>query len=221
MSPSGQRDVAAMSQCLHARGMVANHDGNVSVRLPDNKRFLATPTSESKRLVSAGDVITVDAAGKLLAGRRKLFSEWHLHAACYRARSDVRAVLHAHPPAATAFGVVGRAVEPRILSEAVVSLGKRVPLIDYAPPKSPGQDLAIAASLEDADVMILAGNGVLAVGTTLEQAYLRLELVEHLARILTYAAALGAPSLLPDSDVEKLLAARTQAGLGRAGRRAG
>ena len=220
MSPSGQRDVAAMAQTLHARGMVANHDGNVSLRLADDKRFLATPTAESKRFVGAGDVITVDLAGKLLAGRRKLFSEWHMHAACYRARSDVRAVLHAHPPAATAFGVVGKPVEPRILPEAVVSLGKSIPLVGYALPKSAEQDLAIAAALEDADVLVIAGNGVVAVGNSLEQAYLRLELVEHLARILTHAAALGGAVLIPDSDVEKLLAARTQAGLGRAGRRA-
>ncbi|HEY4223093.1 MAG TPA: class II aldolase/adducin family protein, partial [Myxococcota bacterium] len=97
MSPSLQRDISDYARLLHDRGWVANHDGNASVRLADQKRFLATPTAISKRMIDAHDVVTVDIEGKILAGRKKLFGEWHLHAACYKARPDVSAVLHAHP----------------------------------------------------------------------------------------------------------------------------
>lgn len=220
MSPSLQRDVAACARHLHAAGWVANHDGNVSVRLADGKRFLATPTATSKRLVDAHDVITVDIEGKLLSGRRKLFGEWHLHAACFRARPDVHAVIHAHPAAATAFGAARKALGPPPLPELVVSLGAHVPLLDYAPPRSAAQDRALEQALThgDADAVLLAGNGVVAVGTDLEQALLRVELVEHWAKILVHAAALGGAQPLPPDDVKRLLEARTRAGLGRAGR---
>lgn len=220
MSPSQQRDVAEAARHLHSAGWVANHDGNVSVRLADGRRFLATPTATSKRLVDAHDVITVDIEGKVLSGRKKLFGEWHLHAACFRARPDVHAVIHAHPPAATAFGVARRALGPPPLPEMIVSLGAHVPLLDYAPPKSAGQDRALEKALTDgdADAVLLAGNGVVAVGSDLEQALLRLELVEHWAQILVHAAAVGGAQPLPTDDVKKLLDARAKAGLGKAGR---
>jgi L-fuculose-phosphate aldolase len=216
-----QRDVAHFARALHAAGFVANHDGNVSLRASDGRRFYTTPTATSKRLVDASDVITVDVEGKVLSGRHKLFGEWHLHAACYRARPDVGAVLHAHPAHATALGLARKSLGVPALPEMVVSLGRSVPTLDYAPPKSASQDQAIARALTDgdADALLLAGNGVVAVGVDLEQAFLRLELVEHYARMVVLAAPVGGVTPLPDADVTRLLDARTKAGLGRAGRR--
>ena len=220
MSEPLKRHLAETSRRMHAAGWVANHDGNASARLADGKRFLATPTAVSKRLVDAHDVLTVDIEGKVLSGRKRLFSEWHLHAVAFRARPDVGAVLHAHPPHATAFGVANKQLGVPALPEVIVSLGANVPTLDYALPKSAAQDAALARALGDgdADAVLLAGNGVLTVGVDLEQAYLRLELVEHYARVLVAAAALGGPSALPADDVKKLLEARTKAGLGRASR---
>ena len=215
------RDVTAYGRALHAAGWVANHDGNVSVRAPDGARFFATPTATSKRLINAEDIIVVDVAGKVLSGRKKLFGEWHLHAAAYKARPDVNAVIHAHPVHATAIGLARKQLGIAPLPEMVVSLGASVPTLDYAMPKSPGQDLALQRALDDgdADVVILAGNGVIAVGTDLEQAFVRLELVEHWARMVIAATPMGGVQPLPGDDVKKLLEARTKAGLGRAARR--
>lgn len=220
MSVTAQRDVAAYARALAERGWVANHDGNASVRLPDNARFVATPTATAKRLVDAHDTIIVDLAGKVLSGRKKLFGEWHLHAACYAARADVRAVMHAHPPHATALGLAGKGIGTPALPEMVVSLGVNVPLLERALPKSPGQDAALKRALTDgdADCVLLAGNGVVAVGADLEQAFLRLELVEHYARMVLLAAPVGGVVPLGADDVKKLLEARTKAGLGRAAR---
>lgn len=221
MSEPLKRQVAEVARALHAAGWVANHDGNASARLADGKRFLATPTAVSKRLVDAHDVLTVDIEGKVLSGRKRLFSEWHLHAVAYRARPDAGAVLHAHPPHATALGLAKRSLGVPALPEMVVSLGANVPTIDAALPKSAAQDAALARALDDgdADAVLIAGNGVLAVGVDLEQAYLRLELVEHYARMVIAAAPLGGVSALASDDVKKLLEARTKAGLGKAARR--
>jgi L-fuculose-phosphate aldolase len=220
MTQTAQKDVASFARELHARGWVANHDGNVSVRLADGKRFVCTPTATSKRLVSPHHTLVVDVGGKVLSGRLKLFGEWHLHAACYTARPDVTAVLHAHPPHASALGLANKTLGVPALPEMIVSLGKNVPLIPRALPKSPAQDAAIQQALTtgDADAVLLAGNGVLTVGDSLEQALLRLELVEHYAHMVVLAASLGGVSALADGDVTQLLSARTKAGLGRAGR---
>lgn len=214
-----QQDVAHFARLLSERGWVANHDGNVSARAADGKRFFASPTATAKRLVQGDDVITVDVAGKVLAGRKKLFGEWHIHAACY-SRGDVAAVIHAHPRHATALGLARKSLGVPALPEMLVSLGKNIPTLDYALPKSPGQDAAIKKAVDDdADAFLIAGNGVVAVGVDLEQAFLRLELVEHYAGIIVAAAALGGVVALPDGDVQKLLEARTKAGLGKLARR--
>lgn len=192
-SPSLARQVASYAKLLHTAGYVANHDGNVSVRLPDDKRFLATPTALSKRLVEQHDLVIVDIEGKVLSGRRRIFSEWHLHATCFKARPDVRAVVHAHPVTATAFGVARRPLGVFAMPEPIVSLGDEVPLINFAPPKSSSQDREIEKALATSNALMIAGNGVLAVGADLEQAYLRLELVEHYAKIVMQSLFLGGP----------------------------
>ena len=99
-------------------------------------RFLATPTSECKGTVTAESLIVVDGDGALVQGTRKAFSEFKLHRACYRARGDVQAVVHAHPPMASAFGVSGRPVPHPFLPEAVVSLGAEIPTVPLATPGS-------------------------------------------------------------------------------------
>ncbi|HEY1100338.1 MAG TPA: class II aldolase/adducin family protein, partial [Myxococcota bacterium] len=150
-----------------------------------------------------------------------LFGEWHLHAAAYAARADVNAVIHAHPVASTAVGVARKQLGTPPLPEMVVSLGANVPTLDYALPKSKSQDAALAQALDvgDVDAVLLAANGALTVGVDLEQAFLRLELVEHWAKIVVASAHLGGMVALPADDVKKLLEARTKAGLGRAARR--
>lgn len=133
MEEQARRDVVRYSHLVHARGWVANHDGNLSVRVGEG-RYVCTPTAVSKGCVTPETLLVVDRDGNRLEGSRKVFSEWKLHRACYGARADVAAVLHAHPPTATAFAVTG--VEPGgpFMAEPVVSLGARIPLVPYRIP---------------------------------------------------------------------------------------
>lgn len=209
--------VAVFARELHARGWVANHDGNVTVR--DGAGFLATPTATSKRVVADRDILTLDAAGKVV-GQGKAFGELGLHLAVYQRRPDVGAVIHAHPVHATAIacaagGVADHAIARPFIAEALVSLGPIIPRIAFA---APGEAAvrALAPWCESVDAVLLGSHGVFAWGADLEQAFLRLELVEHLARIALAAAPLGGVRALPDDAVAPLLAARAKAGLGRA-----
>ena len=129
--------LADVARHLHARGWVANHDGNVTVR--DGAQFLATPTATSKRLIDERSVLELDAAGKPV-GSGRVFGEIGLHLAVYQRRPDVGAVVHAHPPAATAIASSrGNPIETPFIAEAVVSLGARIPKIAYAAPGEPAQ----------------------------------------------------------------------------------
>ena len=199
------------SRRLHSRGWVANHDGNASARLSDG-RFLATPTAFSKADVTAESLVIVDAGGAVVSGRNRVFSEMGIHLSLYKARPDVRAVLHAHSPHATALGSAGRSLET-FLPEAVVSLGPQVPLVPLSAP-GPAAVAAIAPFAEQYDAVLVAGNGVFAWGDSVEQAYLRLELVEHLARIALLSLPMGGVKPLPATMLPALLEARRKAGLG-------
>jgi len=212
-------DVIEVCHRMHARGWVANHDGNVTARLGTD-RFLATPTATSKAAVDRSNLLVVDGTGQRVSGTSRRFGEINLHLAVYRGRDDVGAVVHAHPPYATALACSGSQLLARpFMPEAVVSIGATIPTVPFAPP---GADAATALApfVRDVDAVLLGNHGALAWGATVEQAYLRLELVEHLARVATLAETTGGVTPLPASAIPKLLEARANAGLGAAAERA-
>ncbi len=199
------------SHRLHSRGWVANHDGNLSARLGDG-RFVCTPTAFSKAAVTADSLVIVDANGSAVAGRHRPFSEMALHLCVYKQRPDVQAVVHAHPPHATALAAAGRALDQPFLAEAVVSIGPTIPLVPLSAP-GPAAVVALQPFALAHDVVMVAGNGVFAWGSDIEQAYLRLELCEHLARIFLLALPAGGAQPLPAALLPPLLEARRKAGL--------
>jgi L-fuculose-phosphate aldolase len=203
MQPLLRAQVAEIARRLHKAGWVANHDGNVSARLRGD-RFLITPTATSKLEVTEATLVVIDSAGKVIEGTRKPPGETELHLAAYRARPDVEAVVHAHPPYATAFGAARMPLEPVCLPEAVVSLGL-IPLAPFALPKTPQAVESVSRCAVEADAMLLPGNGALTLGTDVQLAYLRMELVEHLAKILHHARALGGAQPLPAEEMTRLL----------------
>jgi L-fuculose-phosphate aldolase len=209
--------VAETSRFLHARGWVANHDGNVTAR--DGAHLAATPTATSKRLVTDRNVIAVDMKGAVV-GAGKVFGEIGLHLIVYERRPDIGAVVHAHPPYATAISASrGNPIDRPFIAEALVSLGPKIPKIPYAQPGDAAKQ-ALAPWCELVDAVILGNHGVLAWGADCEQALLRLELVEHLAKIAVEAAPLGGIEPLPAQAFAPLLAARAKANIGRAADRA-
>lgn len=210
-----RKQVIDTARLLHGRGWVANHDGNITVRIAPN-RFLATPTATSKGAVHDGNLIEVDAGGKLLGGTARPFGELGLHLAVYERRPDVQAVVHAHPPHATAIACsAANPIERPFIAEAVVSIGPVIPKLPFAVPGDEAVRV-LAPFIEQVDAVLLTSHGVMAWGADLEQAYLRLELVEHLARIALLALPLGGVVPLPEAALPRLLQARARAGLGRA-----
>ena len=203
--------IADISQELWTKGWVANHDGNVSVRFED--MILATPTAVSKGDIVPEMILTLDMEGNKLQGIGKPFSEIKLHLAAYKARKDIEAVVHAHPPFSMARGLVGGDFEIDV-PEAVVSIGDVIPVARYAMPGAKENDEIITEALSRSDVFMMAGNGVLSVAADVKDAFLRMELLEHLLKIDYYARSMGTAMALPLEDKQKLLEKRAAAGLG-------
>lgn len=204
-------EVVKYSQKIDQKGFGANHDSNISVRFDDG--LLATPTAVSKGNIIPELIITLDKNGNKIAGIGKPFSEIKLHLVAYRARPEINAVVHAHPPFATARGLLNLPLKPAI-PEAIVSIGDVIPVVAFAMPGAQENDSIIASALAEVDVFMMPGNGVLAVGDCVEQAYLRLELVEHLAKIDYYARSQGAPLVLAHQDITSLIEKRPAIALG-------
>jgi len=211
-------ELIAIAHALHERGWVANHDGNITTRR-GNDRFLATPTATSKGLVDRSNLIEVDSRGKRLSGTAKPFSELCLHFPVYERRDDVNAVVHAHPPYATAIACSGSSlIERPFIAEVIVSLGDWIPTVPFAAPGPPSRD-ALSAYVDRVDTALMANHGVISWGADLETAFLRMELVEHQAKIALFAQAAGGTVPLPPSVFAPLLQARAKAGLGTAAER--
>ncbi len=197
---------------LWERGYVAATDGNLSVRVGSD-RLLVTPSGLSKGFLSADELLVIDLDGAPLPSYRgrdgRPSSEILMHLEVYRQRPDVNAVVHAHPPLATAFSIAGVSLARCVIPEVVVTLGT-IPTTDYATPGSAEVPGSIRRAIQDHDAMILAHHGSLTVGQTLWEAYLRLEKVEHTAQITLAAQQLGQVNTLAPEAVQKLAEKRRE-----------
>lgn len=203
--------IVEVGKLMYQKGWVAANDGNISVRL-DAERLLCTPTGVSKGMMRAEDMLVVDLEGHKLEGARACTTEIQMHCTVYKLRPDVNAVVHAHPPVSTGFAVAGRALNLAILPEAVVTLGT-VPLTNYGLPGTPELSSQLEPYIPNHDALLMANHGAVCYGASLEQAFFRLETVEHLSRIALVAEVLGGPRLLPRREVDRLMAARSRYGI--------
>lgn len=207
-----KKKIIFFCQRMDEKGWVANHDGNLSVKLGEN-RFLCTPSGKAKFDLKEEDLIEIDLEGNLLTGRGKVFSEWKMHRSIYEARPEVRTVIHSHAPHASSVGMTGQEMLTSSIPEAIVTLGPGVPLISLDLPDSPELLGELSETAKHYHAFLMAGNGVFSTGVDLEQAFLRMELVEHLARMLLGSLSLGKPAQLSAAQIKKLLAKRESAGL--------
>lgn len=224
MSPQEQ---ALREQICHiGRLMYQNHyiegtSGNISARLDEN-HILITPSGLAKGFMEPDQLIIVDMEGNKVESAirdaidRLPTSELPMHLECYQKRPDVNGVVHAHPPTAVALTIVGYDFQRCVIPEMMINLGL-VPTTPYATPASPEDRDVISRLLTDHDAILLAHHGSLTVATSVWDAYLKLEMLEHGAYILHLAEQIGGVREIPPYQVDKLLALRDRMGLMRPG----
>ena len=195
-------EIVTVCRRLYERGLIAGPDGNVSVRL-DNGDILITPSGRSKIDVTADTLLVVDASGRVIDGDGRPSSEMRMHLRIYQRRADAHAVVHAHPPTATGFGVAGQSFSAPVLPEVILQMGT-VPLVPYATPGTDALPDSLEPFLMQHDAFLLANHGATTLGSTLEIAHQRMESLEHAARIVFVARSLGTVNELSAADVMAL-----------------
>jgi L-fuculose-phosphate aldolase len=203
-----REDICRFGRLLHDKGFVAATDGNLSVRL-DHESILSTPTGMSKGMMEPEDLVVVDLGGRKMTGRRNVSSEIAMHLLIYRLRPDVRGIVHAHPVTATGYAAAGLPLNQALISEIVLALGC-IPLARYGTPGTPELTQALESLVPQYDAILMANHGVVSYGEDLLRAYMKMETVEHFAKITMVTHLLGRQQLLSDEDVGKLMEARTR-----------
>jgi L-fuculose-phosphate aldolase len=198
-----KEQICEIGRRVYAKGFAAANDGNISVRLND-REVLCSPTMVSKGFLKPEDLCKVDYEGKQLAGTRKRSSEILLHLAVYKHNPKVQAVVHCHPPHATAFAVAGEPIPKCVLPEVEVFLGE-VPIAVYETPGTQKFADTIIPFVEKCNTIILANHGTVTFGPDLEKAYWNSEIIDAYCRILILARQLGRVNYFTDQQTRELL----------------
>lgn len=188
---------------MYGRNLVGATDGNISAKLGEN-RYLCTPSSTSKGFMRPEDLIIADGEGNKIDGNGAVTTEFFTHLAAYEERPDISAVVHGHPPTATALTLAGLDMTRPVIPELIMGL-VAVPTTDYATPGSKEGADVIRKWIRQFDAVLLDRHGAVTVGKDVMEAYMRIEKVEHSAQALFAAHVLGRVRELDPSQIERLL----------------
>ena len=198
-----KEEICEIGRRVYDKGFAAANDGNISIRVGENE-VLCSPTMICKGFMEPEDICAVDMEGNQIAGRRRRTSEVLLHLTIMKHRPDVTAVVHCHPPHATAFAVAGEPIPQCVLPEVEVFMGE-VPLAPYETPG--GQDFAdtVIPFLKGSSTIILASHGTVSFGKDLIDAYWKTEILDSYCRILLLAKQLGNVNYFDERQTRELL----------------
>ncbi|MBV9125235.1 MAG: class II aldolase/adducin family protein [Planctomycetes bacterium] len=205
-----KEQICEVGRRLYNKGFSAANDGNITVRLND-REVLCTPTMVSKGFMKPEDLCKVDYEGNQLSGTRPRSSEVLLHLAAYKHNPKIQAVVHCHPPHASAFAVAREPIPKCILPEVEVMLGE-VPLAVYETPGTQKFAETIVPYVQHCNTILLVNHGTVTFGPDLERAYFHTEIIDAYCRILLLARQLGRVHYFTEQQTRELVAIRQRMG---------
>ena len=206
-----REEMCEIGRRVYNKGFAAANDGNISMRLDEN-RVLCTPTRVSKGFMKPDDLCVVDMEGKQISGHRKRSSEILLHLAIMKARPDIKACVHCHPPHATAFAVAHEPIPKCTMPEFEVFLGE----VAIAPYETPGTQAfadTVLPYVKDTDTILLANHGTITAGGDLMDAYFKTEIIDAYCRILILTKQLGRVQYYSDDKAAELIKIKPNLGI--------
>jgi L-fuculose-phosphate aldolase len=203
--------VCQVARMAYDKGFITNVDGNFSVRLRE-REILITPAGAPKAFLQPQDIAHIDLEGRVLSGDTRPSTEVSMHVMAYQERPEMRAICHAHPKHAVAFTLAGLSLDITVIPEVVVTIGT-IPTAPYGTPGTQELPESLREIIKCSDVVMLERHGALTLGTSLIDAFRKLEVVEHTAEILYYARTLGGVRELSKGEVQKLLDTRGPLGV--------
>lgn len=182
--------------------LMAGTSGNMSAYCPEEKLIVITPSSYDYSIMEEKDIVVIDFDGNVVEGCHKPSSEWKMHGEIYKHLPWVGAVVHTHSPYATCFAVNHQEI-PVILIEMIPFLKGKLEVSRYAEQGSAEVGLNAVPILERKNACLMANHGVVAVGATMEEAYINSVYVEDTAKIYHMALSAGQPVVIPGYEEEK------------------
>lgn len=199
----GRRQICFWGKQLYDKDLVVACDGNLSVRLSED-RILCTPTGISKGFMTEDMLVVLDQWGNQVSGERNPSSEAPMHVKLYQSNPTIKGIVHAHPPAATAFAIAGMPVEPDLSIEAALSLGY-IPVVSYATPGTEEMAHKVAAFGKAYKGALLASHGAVTWGKDLVEAFHRMTMLEHYAKMTLYSRyIIGQAQSIQEEEVKRL-----------------
>ncbi len=186
---------------IYKLGLTTTSGGNISI-IDENGDIWVTPSAVDKGSLQPRDIMCVKADGQII-GPHKPSSEFPFHRAIYECRPDIKAIIHAHPPALVSFSIVRQIPNTNIIPQAKHICGP----IGYAPYALPGSE-ALGESIarifkENFNAVIMENHGTVIGGNNLRDAFQRFEALEFCARTIIYAKTIGEPSYLDDGVIDR------------------
>lgn len=187
---------------LYDSGLVRGTSGNISAKIPGTDMFLIKPSGVQMKVLKREELVLVDLQCNKMRGELKVSLETPIHAAIYRARKDVQAVVHTHAPTATAFGIAKTAILP-LQVEVFMLLPNGVPVLPFKPPGSGALAEAVQRKMMSYDAVMLENHGIVTVGSTVEAACNLNEMVEEAAKIQLVAMTLAGRDALKLAELKE------------------
>jgi L-fuculose-phosphate aldolase len=207
-----RQEIIRAGHKLWERQYVDGNGGNISVRL-GSRYLLCTPTMVSKGDLEAADICLSDLDGNILAGDRLRTSELLLHLEIYKANPRACAVLHCHPPYATAFAVTGSTPPNGLITEYEIFIGPAA----VAPYETPGTQAfaeTVLPFVADHNTILLTNHGIVCWADTVTHAEWLVEIFETCCKTYLLAQQIGQPlSFIPASKIQEILALKQRMGL--------
>ncbi len=207
-----RKAICQVGRLCYERGYVVGADGNISARMSDGT-ILVTPTGAMKGFLEPHHLALVDGRGQSVDGGPRASSEIGIHLVAYQERPDVKALCHAHPPHAVAMTIAEIDLQMPLIPEVIVTIGG-IPTAPFGTPGTPELPETIREIVRCSDALLMKSHGSVTLGTNLMEAYKKLDMLEHTAKILWLAhVARGGLEPLPPETVRKLLETRAMLGI--------
>jgi L-fuculose-phosphate aldolase len=206
-----REEIIRAGRKLWERQYVDGNGGNISVRL-GSRYVLCTPTMLSKGDLELADICLSDLDGNILAGDRSRTSELLLHLEIYKANPRAQAVVHCHPPYATAFAVTGATPPNGLITEYELFIGPAA----VAPYETPGTKAfaeTVLPFVKDHNTILLTNHGLVCWADTVMHAEWLVEIFETCCKTYLLAQQIGKPlSFIPESKIREILALKRRLG---------
>ena len=201
-------EIGALS---YQRNFIVGADGNISARLADGT-ILITPAGAMKGFLQPAHIAHIDMRGEVVDGGPGASTERGIHIVAYEERPEMKAVVHAHPPHAVAMTIAGIDLQTPYIPEVVATIGG-IPTVPFGTPGTDELGESIRATLRCSDTVLMTHHGSVTLGANLLDAYKKLDMIEHTARILYLAHSVGRAQPLARENVEKLMKMRKDLGI--------